>query len=282
MKVKQEILISTVDGEMKIQVCDITAYDAQELLKLNTCNRGLKKSKLRQYTKDMILGNWKINGEPIIIGDDNILKNGQHRLTALIQSGVILRDQIIITLPSTQANCYDIGAARTIADLAVLGKDPNKNMRNSSIVSGITTRLKARDLFSSKARDYTKLEIIDEIKKCDDACDFVREHYINATRLPGLRKSGVIASLINCYQNGYPEDKLKRFCEVLASGLCIEEKEIGIIKLRNWLLENCGVGRNPDWVRETYYRTQNILKAYEKNKTINSCRQALTEHYGYC
>jgi hypothetical protein len=66
----------------------VTPKMAADLLTLNTKNRRLSAHKATQYAKAMADGCWKADGNAIMISSDNVLLNGQHRLTAVIESGV--------------------------------------------------------------------------------------------------------------------------------------------------------------------------------------------------
>ena len=110
----------TDEGTVNIIVEDLTPNKAEKYLKSNTQNRKLNQRRVDVYKNDMINGRWKQNGIPIIIGDDGILKDGQHRLSACIRSGITLKNQLVIIMPQKQANCYDIGLARSVKDIALL------------------------------------------------------------------------------------------------------------------------------------------------------------------
>ena len=87
----KNLKFETGNGIMEITITDITPDYAKELLLCNTHNRTLKKQRVSTYSKDMANGNWRSNGMPFIIGDDGVLKDGQHRLTACIEANVTLK-----------------------------------------------------------------------------------------------------------------------------------------------------------------------------------------------
>ena len=70
---------------------------AEILLKRNTQNRPMQPHHVTYLVREMESARWMENGEPIIIGEDGLIKDGQHRLQAIIRSGksykfVIVRD----------------------------------------------------------------------------------------------------------------------------------------------------------------------------------------------
>ena len=67
MAKKNEMVVSTKSGELKIVVMDITPTKAKNLLRMNTNNRNLRENRVDQYACDMKTGHWYANGMPIVI-----------------------------------------------------------------------------------------------------------------------------------------------------------------------------------------------------------------------
>lgn len=106
-----------IHAEMEI----ITPQIASEYLAKNTNNyRVLSKSKVDVYAEDMRNGNWQENGEGIAFGEDGTLKDGQHRLHAIIRSGVTV-PMLVIRGVASNVQVYDWGTNRTSAQIARAG-----------------------------------------------------------------------------------------------------------------------------------------------------------------
>ena len=73
---------------MKISIMQITPDLAAEFLKRNTSNRAIKKSKIKKYADDLRRGNWKLTHQGVAISPSGRLLDGQHRLSAIVQSGI--------------------------------------------------------------------------------------------------------------------------------------------------------------------------------------------------
>lgn len=278
MASKNEMIVNTTDGEMKICVMDITPAKAAKLLSLNTNNRALRRNRIDVYTTEMLQENWKSNGVPIIIGNDGELKDGQHRLTACVKSGKTMKNAIVIYLPRSQANCYDIGASRNAKDVAAfLGLDNEPFFRSLGIFSVVNLALDGKDV----GKCYSKIRLINEMQKHKDACEFVyRRIYCHGdAQKSRLRKSGLSAAIFNAYLNGYDREKLERFCEVLTNGIVKDDAEIPIIKLRDIVfgqLSKNGVSRTL-----LYFQTQATLYAYANNIPLVKLEKANQEYYIY-
>lgn len=69
---------------MRTEVMTITPEIAGDWLAINTRNRRMKDAWVRELAARIERGEWALNGEPIIISEDNVLVDGQHRLAAVI------------------------------------------------------------------------------------------------------------------------------------------------------------------------------------------------------
>ena len=264
----------TENGTIVIKIVDITPTYAKELLGYNTNNRNIKKRRIEMYANDMQNGNWKSNGMPIVVGDDNVLKDGQHRLYACVRSNTTLKDQIVIFLPKCEANCYDIGVARTVGDVIEFEGIKEPAFKSTNLIGAINFLIKLTD----KGKIPTKLETIEKMLEYQDACIYVYKHLIQKSKnINGLRRAGAIAALICAYLSGYPFDKLQSFCECLVTGIPNSKIEIGIIKLRDYLMNNRSTGYDTN--EDIFARTQNMLKAYEDNRIVSVCRATSNLYY---
>ena len=95
----------------------ITPAVAQKLLEQNTGNfRGVQWSKVDKWVTAMKAGEWQENGDTICIGYDGILIDGQHRLHAVIKSGITIRCIVVTGLAPESAKTKDTGKPRALND----------------------------------------------------------------------------------------------------------------------------------------------------------------------
>lgn len=103
---------------MKTEIKIITPEIAAQLLRGNPGNRDLRPTRVLHYTNQMLLGHWKIGtGEAIQISKSRKILNGQHRLLAIIKSGVSLEFLIVSELEDGVFDVLDRGAVRTNSDI---------------------------------------------------------------------------------------------------------------------------------------------------------------------
>lgn len=73
----------------------ITPEQAQAYLDNNAKHRPIKDKKVAEYMAQMQDGAWKLNGKAICFDSTGRLLNGQHRLSAVVRSGVSLTTLVV-------------------------------------------------------------------------------------------------------------------------------------------------------------------------------------------
>lgn len=117
---------------MKAELRTITPAYAEELLKKNTHNRKINQSHVEFLTREMREGRWKLNGDTISINSDRLL-NGQHRLNAVIKSGITIQCIVVEGLPSDVFDTIDCGSKRSAADVLSIRGEVNTHRVSSAL-----------------------------------------------------------------------------------------------------------------------------------------------------
>ena len=99
-----------------VKVVNMTPDMAAELLKKNTSNRAISKVNVRRIKKAIMDGQWCLNNDAITIANDGTITNGQHRLTAIAQSGETVPVLLLSGVPRDTFMYCDRGKTRTAAD----------------------------------------------------------------------------------------------------------------------------------------------------------------------
>jgi hypothetical protein len=149
--------------EVFTEVKTITPQMAEVMLTNNVDNRGIKPAKLEQITADMRNGRWSFNGEPIIFADTGELNDGQHRLTAVKQSGVPTQMLIVFGVKRETRTTVDQGVNRNPGDyLNMLG------VANAYQVASIARQLiayeKAERKSAGRPNLVTAAEVMERIE----------------------------------------------------------------------------------------------------------------------
>lgn len=101
---------------MQIKQMNMTPRAAQKILNNNSHNRNIRKRKVDAYARDMKAGKWHNNGETVKIATDGTLIDGQHRLLAIVMSGVTVPMVVVSGLDMEVQSTIDTGAKRNFGD----------------------------------------------------------------------------------------------------------------------------------------------------------------------
>lgn len=140
----------------------ITPEKASEYLKMNTHNRTVNKNVVMHYAKIMTDGNWELTPEGISFDEYGRLLDGQHRLEAILKSGVSVKMIVSRGFTKNAFPHINTGKSRTASD--VLSIEGIENA--TTVASGIK---KYQMLIQNKStetnsRYETKLTNLDILK----------------------------------------------------------------------------------------------------------------------
>lgn len=108
-----------------VSVERITPEAAREMLARNQRNRNLRVVRVRELSGAMQRGEWQLTGETIKLAKGGALLDGQHRLEAVVHSGVTIESVVVRDLPLNAQDTIDTGRRRRLADVLALEGYPN-------------------------------------------------------------------------------------------------------------------------------------------------------------
>ncbi len=89
-------------------------------------NRHLNRANLERYARDMSKGNWFDNGDPVRFDKKGRLRDGQHRLSAVVESGKTVPFHVIRDMDEKALRIVDTGKQRSFADaITIQGSVPS-------------------------------------------------------------------------------------------------------------------------------------------------------------
>ena len=244
------------DMEMKMNYEFITPEIAANLLETNTENRKISKGTVEAYVQDMLAGNWdETVGVAISIDKDGILRDGQHRLTAIVQAGVGIHTWVCRGV--SKEGIYDNNRKRSNSDQISIMRADFENIYKSSryiaVVRGIITNTKGMRM----NRTTTPKEIIDFTEAHKEDLD---GFFLNMpqTSVPKISLAVVHLALFMAYMDSVDINDILDFYEVLCSGMSTKQEEFPIIAYRNYLKDSGRV----DMTHSEIARCQYALKKY--------------------
>ena len=108
---------------------------ARDYMAMNTKNRNLNARHMKRLRSSMLAGEWWMNGETIIFGADGSLLNGQHRLTAVIESGVEIDVLVVRGIDREAFRTLDGGRIRTTGEVLTMDGEKNGNSIAAAVQS---------------------------------------------------------------------------------------------------------------------------------------------------
>lgn len=107
-----------------VEVIKFTPKMAEEWLGRNVSNRSHRERVSRRYAYDMVNGDWRWTGDPLRVTADGALKDGQHRLKAVVIAGETDPDIVIpflvVVVGADAQEAIDTGIPRKLHDVLKL------------------------------------------------------------------------------------------------------------------------------------------------------------------
>jgi len=219
------------EGPVTVGIELITPEIAQAALRFNESNRPLSRKRVELYKRDMNAGNWQLNGETISFYDSGELKDGQHRLAAIAESG---KPQWVVVVRNIPGNVViaDRGKTRNVGNILDMAGYPAP-VRQTNVVGAINLLNQC----CTGRNMLTDAEVTDFVDKYGQILTKAWQACVVGAERPVCKKSVVIAALFCALYSNVPEDVLVEFCRVTNTGFCDTDKKYAAIVLRNYLLQ---------------------------------------------
>jgi len=256
-------------NEITARVMAITPSLAERLLEKNINNRPFSKNNVTFLVKEMLKGNWKFGGEPIKFDSNGNLIDGQHRLKAIIDSGITCFFLVLCGLDSDVFSVLDTGRKRQGSDvLAIHG------VKNSSLVS---STIKSLSLYNngcfgesgSTSRTLSNediLEFFNENKDIERCCEIGVSLYSKSNKILTPTVISLFYFLLSKISEKDGDDFLTKVC----TGIGLEDGS-PINALRNKLIR-AKVEKNFTLIQSDIYKyiiiTWNKYRLGERAKNI--------------
>lgn len=211
---------------MQIEIKEITPEIAKALLGRNHNNRTLNPHHVARMATDMQKGNWRFNGDAIRLSDGGDLMDGQHRLTACLNSNVPFTTILVRGLPDEASRTIDGGRKRTISDK--FNMDGIKNAK--AIATAI--RIIGRVATNNKSYQPTDQEFFELINLHPDLSESVSRFKNMSFRL-----SAVVAAIHYIAAQTGDRVLADQFGETIRSGIPTRQHDPAHT-FREWVIRN--------------------------------------------
>lgn len=115
--------IAKIRPTTRIELVNVTPELAEFWLTQNSANRNVRREVWKAYARDMAAGAWKVTAETIKMSPAGRLLDGQHRLQAVVASGVTVPMFVAYDVPEDAQSAMDTGSKRSASDMLALRGD---------------------------------------------------------------------------------------------------------------------------------------------------------------
>lgn len=110
-------------------IATISPELAEHVLNKNDDNRPTVSNNVIKIANDIESGLWALNGETIIVSEEGLLNDGQHRMQAVILTGMSIETVLFFGAPRKSRFTVDMGAARTCGHLLAMDGITDSNQK---------------------------------------------------------------------------------------------------------------------------------------------------------
>lgn len=247
---------------MRTSVQRITPDMAKIMLGSNTKNRALRRHRILQYADQMTRGQWQLTGEPIKFAHDGTLIDGQHRLHAIVESGMTIEMLIVHDLDLSTFKVIDSGMSRRPSDALKLMGVNNSNQKAAMVRAYIAADAGINlDNTQHMTRLITRTDISDFVvandKLVTEAMTAAR-HVMNNCR----GNSPAWGSLYMLITKKHGQAVAESFFRSIAEGAGLAEGDPRLA-VRNWAVRNSNNKSRSDHLA-AYVRAWNAYVSNEK------------------
>lgn len=252
---------------MQMSKMNVTPEMAQAWLDgANTSNRSVSHHTVSRYAADMVAGCWRdTHQNAIAFYDDGVLADGQHRLSAVVKSGVTVPMYVALGLDRNTASAIDQGRSRKMSDVMSIMGILNNGKYQSATVAMMNVIRRAEGYTNGNP---TAHQMARAIARMRDGIDFAHECLTPAQgRIQG---SILRAALATAY---YFVDKktVSVFAEVMCSGLPNKDIDVTVITLRNRMLVGKSINGSGERV-DAYKMCLRFVRAYSQGKILTMAK----------
>lgn len=250
----------------------ISPAKAEQMLNKNTENRKLRPGHAETLAADMKAGTWTTCYAPIVIYDTGIIADGQHRLWAIVDSGIGQWFLIVRGADKASGLNIDMGLGRTLVD----------NARISGVDTGLSTTLlslcraiEAGDRANiGRGKGQTNTQRLAHVSKHREAAQFAIH---NGGKGRGFNNAIINGAIARAWYVEPDKERLTAFGKVFSSGFGEGEEDSAAIAMRNYFQSNQFLVTT-GW-RDAFLKAQNAVYYFMRRRKLFVIKGLADERY---
>lgn len=213
----------------------VTPDQAEKWLEKPAKNRKINTRRVGLYAAMMKRGDWMLTNQGIAIDEFGMLIDGQHRLSAIVESDTPVELLVIQSVPNRAQLVLDQGLKRTPHDQVGLREGWNVTPMHIAVAKCMALSVGGAGV-KPRQEMTTDIQLMDRYYvRHHKAVEFAVAQLNFRQTIKGVTIAPVIAPVARAYYT-IDVNKLVRFCEVVATGMADRKGDGPAVVLRNWLL----------------------------------------------
>jgi ribosomal 50S subunit-associated protein YjgA (DUF615 family) len=217
-----------------MNICRVTVTPtlAAEFLSKNVeRNRPIKKDIVMMYANDMSGGRWQSdNGETIKFDTNGFLIDGQHRLSAVLRSGVSIAMWVVTDIDHISIKTIDTGAARTVGNIMHMDGEIDANKKAALVRNLLKLKTHSCKFPLARPTASEQIEFYEANRDLIDRCYKIADHLARKSQVK------IQASIIGSFLAMFDQSSIEEFFNQVCTGRNIEMNVIHL--LRDRLIRN--------------------------------------------
>lgn len=176
---------------LKVRLNLVTPSVAKNYLRYNDKNRKVSEKNLYFLSNQMKNGSFLENGESIVFDTNGVLKDGQHRLEAIIKSGKSYWIPIVHGVEPLAMATYDTGKNRSASDILELSGFKSSGSISSLIIAinNYNNNTRARKMDNTQNGSMTNQQVLEY---CEQNYDWINPLLLKAQSIIHAMKPTVM------------------------------------------------------------------------------------------
>ena len=253
---------------------------AIEYLKCNMVNRDISRGRVLQYADSMKRGDWQLNGDSIKFNERGEMVDGQHRLSAIIETGIPITT-VVMTGIEDGICLFDRGRNRSTTD-SLLIEGFSRKLANNTCVAiaklNYSLQGKQENVSDSYIREFL-IENEADLVKIVEIISRGSSHHAGSGKT--LARNAPMGLAIYYAVNTEVEwSEIEEFVQIVKSGFYENRKQTAAIVLRNDILNGCLTAHGKEKRKSSVYAMERAIYDYHHGvERKRSYRQTDTPTY---
>lgn len=222
-----------MDGKkMRSNVQTITPELAKIYLNKSRGNREISDARVAQYASDMKLGRWQVTHQGVGFDVNGVLKDGHHRLNAIIKANVPI-DMLVTENIPCESTLFDRGYGRNTRQFLMYNEGLPSYLTDNTAIAIANMHIFMEG--STPYRNRSDFDIKNFLLRHKDTMLSTMQIFSsNKEKGRGGFKNASIGYAMFCaLKCGVSQDELKRFLHIVTTGFSDGPEDYAAVVIRN-------------------------------------------------